>query len=290
MDFLVIVDAHSKWPEILPMKSTTANATVSAVRDVFARFGLPVNVVTDNGPQFTSAEFTEFLKRNGVKHIRVAPYHQASNGAAESMVQTFKRSLTASSGTRLPLQQRLGDFLLKYRTTPHSTTSCTPASLFLGRVCRTRLSLLKPDTESRVLKRQAESVSCSSWREFYMGERVAVRDVRTQQWFAGTVAERSGPKSYVVSFDDGIWKRHVDHLQRSGVAEPDAVDTRLVSPPHVAATSNVHQPAVDASEKSATGSDTSTLSDKGDGTDAPQPALRRSMRTSSPPARLIEES
>ena len=89
VDFLVIVVVHSKWPEILPMKSTTANATVSAVRDVFARFGLPVNVVTDNGPQFTSAEFTEFLKRNGVKHIRVAPYHPASNGAAERMVETF---------------------------------------------------------------------------------------------------------------------------------------------------------------------------------------------------------
>ena len=65
VDFLVIVDAHSKWPEILPMKSTTANATVSAVRDVFTRFELPVNVVTDNGPQFICAEFTEFLKRNG---------------------------------------------------------------------------------------------------------------------------------------------------------------------------------------------------------------------------------
>ena len=107
-----------------------------------------------------------------------------------------------------------------------------------------------------------------------MGEHVAVRDVHTQQWFTGTVAERPGPKSYVVSLDDGrIWKRHVDHLQRSGVAEPDAVDHRLASHPHVAAASNVHQPAVDASEKSTTGSDTSTLSDKGDGTDAPQPAL-----------------
>ena len=64
-DFLVMVDAHSKWPEILPMSSTTAAATIAAFRDVFARFGFPVNVVTDNGPQFISAEFSEFLRRNG---------------------------------------------------------------------------------------------------------------------------------------------------------------------------------------------------------------------------------
>ena len=45
------------------MSSTTAAATITAFRDVFARFGFPVNVVTDNGPQFISAEFGEFLRR-----------------------------------------------------------------------------------------------------------------------------------------------------------------------------------------------------------------------------------
>ena len=48
-DLLVMVDAHSKWPEILPMLSTTAVATIAIFRDVFARFGFLVNVVTDNG-------------------------------------------------------------------------------------------------------------------------------------------------------------------------------------------------------------------------------------------------
>ena len=141
-NFLVAIDAHSKWPEIIPMKSTTATATVVVVRDMFARFGLPAQVVTDNGPQFVSAEFEEFLRQNGVKHIHVAPYHPASNGAAERMVQSFKRSLAASSGGNAPMRQRLADFLLRYRTTPHSATGRTPASLFLGRECRTRLSLL----------------------------------------------------------------------------------------------------------------------------------------------------
>ena len=67
-DFLVMVDAHSKWWEILLMSSTTAAATIAAFRDVFACFGFPVTVVNDNGPQFISAEFGEFLRRNGIKH------------------------------------------------------------------------------------------------------------------------------------------------------------------------------------------------------------------------------
>ena len=97
LDFLVIVDAHSncKWLGILPMFLTAAAATIAVFRDVFARFSFPVNVVTDNGPQFISVEFSEFFRRNGVKHIRVAPYHPASNGAAERMVQSFKRSVEA---------------------------------------------------------------------------------------------------------------------------------------------------------------------------------------------------
>ena len=53
-------------------------------------------VVSDNGSQFCSAEFGNFLKNNGVKHVRVAPYYAASNGLAERMVQSFKRSYHSS--------------------------------------------------------------------------------------------------------------------------------------------------------------------------------------------------
>ena len=146
-----MVNAYSKWPEILPMSSTTAVGTIAAFRNVFARFGFPVNVVTGNGPQFISAEFGEFLRQNGVKHIQVTLYHLASNGAEERMVQSFKRSVEASVSTGAPTMHRLAAFLLTYRTTPHAVTGRTPSSLFLGRECRTRLSLLRPTVEESVL-------------------------------------------------------------------------------------------------------------------------------------------
>ena len=72
--FLVIVDAHSKWPEALEIPCTSAAKTITALRKLFASYGLPEQVVSDNGPQFTSEEFQLFMKNNGIKHIQCAPY------------------------------------------------------------------------------------------------------------------------------------------------------------------------------------------------------------------------
>ena len=57
--------------------------------------------MTDNGPQFTSDEFSHFLKQNGVKHIRCSPYHPASNGLAERFVRTFKQAMKAGRAESL---------------------------------------------------------------------------------------------------------------------------------------------------------------------------------------------
>ena len=72
--FLIVVDAHSKWPEVITMSSTTSLSTIEVMRSLFSRYGLPEQFVSDNGTQFTSEEFTQFMKRNGVKHICSAPY------------------------------------------------------------------------------------------------------------------------------------------------------------------------------------------------------------------------
>ena len=150
--YFIAVDAHSRWPEIHFMsRNTSATATIAILRDLFAKYGLPVHCVSDNGPQFRSEEFALFLKMNGVKHVRVAPYHAASNGLAERMVQSFKNHMKACKGSKLSTQQRIANFLLTYRSTKHPTTGRTPASLFLGRELRTRLTLLRPRTGEKVL-------------------------------------------------------------------------------------------------------------------------------------------
>ena len=147
---LVAVDAYSEWPLVATMQSTTIAKTIEVLRQMFSLYGLPEQIVSDNGPQFTSEEFAVFLKINGIKHTRSAPYHLATNGLAERFVQSLKQGLKASISSGLPLSRRLNNFLLTYRSTAHSTTQVTPSSLFLKREVRTRFDLLRPDDKSRV--------------------------------------------------------------------------------------------------------------------------------------------
>ena len=96
--YLLVCDAHSKWPDIIEMKNTTANSTIEKLHKLLASNGLPEQIVTDNGPQFISEEFATYTKANGVKHIESAPYHSTTNGAIERLVQTFKTSMRAMEG------------------------------------------------------------------------------------------------------------------------------------------------------------------------------------------------
>ncbi|CAC5359993.1 unnamed protein product [Mytilus coruscus] len=91
--FLIVVDAHSKWIDVIRMSSTTSEKTINALRFLFSSHRIPTESVSDNGPQFTSSEFETFLKKNGVKHILSAPYHPSSNGEAERAVRTFKQAM-----------------------------------------------------------------------------------------------------------------------------------------------------------------------------------------------------
>ena len=142
--YLIMVDAHSKWPEVIgPMKTTTADSTINAMRNIFARYGLPTQVVSDNGPPFQSAEYEEFLRQNGIQRILVSPYHPSSNGLAEPFAQTIKYAMESSvNDPASSIHRWIQNFLLSYRSTPHATTSSSPAKLFLQRELRTPLSIL----------------------------------------------------------------------------------------------------------------------------------------------------
>ena len=95
---LVIVDSYSKWIEAHVVTTATVTATINKLRLAFTIHGLPDIIVSDNGANFTSEEFAVFMKSNGIKHVRTAPYHSASNGQAERVVQTVKEGLRKQQG------------------------------------------------------------------------------------------------------------------------------------------------------------------------------------------------
>ena len=175
--------------------------------------------MSDNGSQFTSEEFAYFVKSNGIKHIRTAPYHPSSNGAVERLVQSFKRVIRATENEEKSLQRQLSTFLLNYRITPHTTTNVAPCELFLNRSVRTRLDLLKPDIKCNVGWKQAQQKSdhdgSKQERKLHIGQKVMVRNYRDgTKWMAGVVLQSCGPLSYLVETEGGqIWHRHIDHIR-----------------------------------------------------------------------------
>ncbi|KAL1465938.1 hypothetical protein MTO96_043038 [Rhipicephalus appendiculatus] len=107
------------------------------------------------GNQFTSADFQEYLRRVGTRHVRKAPYHPRSSGLCERFVQTLKLAFQKSSRSTSPSD--LADFLLACRNITQPNTAEAPFILLLGRRLRTRLDLVRPSVQDRV--------ACNQFRE-----------------------------------------------------------------------------------------------------------------------------
>ena len=217
--FLLVVDSYSKWLEVFPMKQTKSLDTIEILRSLFARYGLPLQLVTDNGPQFISEEFKTFLKLNQVKHTLCPPYHPASNGLAEKYVQTFKR-MFGKMEPQVSLQHRVAKVLFNYRNVPHSTTGISPAELFLKRAPRTQISLVKPCLQRKVENSQVASKKHHDgekpkMRSFDLNQTVKVRNVRggKEKWIPGVIVAVKGPLTYLVRVP-GNSRRfvHADHI------------------------------------------------------------------------------
>ena len=263
--FLIVVDAHSKWMAVVIVPSTTSQATIKALRTNFATHGLPVILVSDNGTAFTSEEFQEFTKRYGIRHVKSAPYHPASNGLAERAVQTFKEGM--KRGTTADLGTRLTRFLFQYQITPHTTTGISPAELLMGQRPRCPLDLMRPQVSSRVrASRERQKLGHAKKREFDLNDPVHVRNFATgPTWLPGVITAIHGTLTFNVKLeDDRVVRRHVDHIRHrtSTTSEFEDVDDCLPNPTSVSEQSPAAPEEPD-----------------------PQPELRRFARISRPPER-----
>ena len=179
--FLLVVDAHSKWLEVMMVPSTSSHVTIQKLHTIFATHGLPETLVADNATSFTSSEFKEFVARNGIRHITSAPYHPATNGLAERAVQTFKEGMkTISEGD---METRIARFLFHYRNTPHSTTGVSPAEMLLKRQPRSHLNIMRPYISSTIqfkqLKQKITHDHHVKNRKFVVDDPVFVRNFAT---------------------------------------------------------------------------------------------------------------
>ena len=225
-NWLVMIDAYSKYPCIHPTTSTSTKSTTELLEQDFAHFGYPHTIVSDNATTFMSSEFQAWCHERGITHLTGAPYHPATNGAAERLVQTFKQTLKKSS---LSPRQSLQEFLMQYRRTPLAS-GYSPSELLNGRQIRTKIDILLPSPAHTAQGKQAREATKSQTvaklkytysvgtpcYALYCGPRQG----KDPRWVPATVIKVHGSRSVNVRVHPRgpTWRRHLDQLRpRYGV-------------------------------------------------------------------------
>ena len=211
-EYLLVVDYYSRFIEVAKLTSTTAASVISHLKSIFARHGIPEVVVSDNGPQYSSAAFQDFSKEYEFSHVTSSPKYPQANGEAERAVKTTKLLLEKNADPYLAM--------LAYRSTPLENGH-SPSQLLMGRRLRTTLPIapeqLKPSVpKEKVVREKERKFKKRNKRNF--DSRHKARELQPLQpgdtvWIPenksnGTIIEQSNPRSYNVRVENGTIRRN----------------------------------------------------------------------------------
>ena len=115
-NYLLVVDYLSRYIEIARLPKETSAEVIQQLKIIFARHGIPREVISDNGPQFASWDFSKFAKSYDFVHTTSSPRYPQSNGEAERAVRTIKALLKKADDPLLAL--------LAYRYSPAELLMC----------------------------------------------------------------------------------------------------------------------------------------------------------------------
>ena len=139
---LTAICMSSKWPESIPLKSITARAVANGMVEIFARTGIPLQLLTDQGSQFLGSLVTHLCRDLGIDKVRTAPYHPECNGVVERMHGTLGPMLTKASQMGLDWVGQLPFALFALRSAPNRDSSFSPYQLVYGHRVRAPLDIL----------------------------------------------------------------------------------------------------------------------------------------------------
>ena len=221
---LIIQDAHSKWPEVKIVPDTEATTVIEVLRTLFASFGIPEEILSDNGQPFSSKEMAQFLAKNGVVQTFSPTYHPQSDGATENEVKNVKvavrKQLLDKKTVGRTLQHKVDAWLFTYRNTPHTVTGVSPSELFLGRRVRTPLSMLQPSNILKLKMKEAQEKKKAEQRAkisvYQPGDLVWVRNQSHKKikWVKGIVECTISSVSYNVQANSRVRQVSVSHLRK----------------------------------------------------------------------------
>lgn len=224
---LIVVDYYSRYPEVAQLRDKTSKAVIRKTKSIFSRHGIPEEVISDNGPEYTSGEYNTFANTYGFTHTTTSPRYPQAGGLHERTVQTVKNLLTkAEESNEDPYLA-----LLEYRNTPINGVS--PAQALMGRRLRTSIPIsqkqLSPTTISRTKFHETRKAHQESQKKNFdktaqrlppLGDGDSVRmklDPRKRVWEPATViGKHDTPRSYLIQTEDGVeYRRNRRHLMKT---------------------------------------------------------------------------
>ena len=141
---LTLVDKATRFPDAVALRHIDSGTVSQALLGMFSHVGFPTTLTSDNGTQFTSEMFEEFLKGLGTHHQLTPPYHAQSNGLVERFNGTLKQILKKLCAERpKDWHLHLPAVLFAYRDAPHAATGFSPFELVMGHRVRGPLTAVK---------------------------------------------------------------------------------------------------------------------------------------------------
>lgn len=228
-----------RYLEAIFVPSMTAINTITKLREIFARFGYPEQLVCDNGQPFSSAEFSTFCRSNGILINHTVPYAPFQNGLVErqnrTLLKTLKLSVTMGRDWKTDLQ----DFLHAYRATPHAVTNYSPSELMFGWNIRDRfpgrereIVIEKAIENDKLAKEKGKEYTNKKRRakpsNIDVGDIVVIKNTTKKNKLTLTfnpqeyiVIQREGTRLHLRNLDNGVvCNRHVNHTKKIHCRNP----------------------------------------------------------------------
>ena len=242
---LVVVDYFSRYYEVEIMRSTTSEKIIECLEKIFTTHGLPLSLRSDNGPQFSSDTFEQYLKDQGIEHRKTTPLWPQANGEVERQNKSLLKRMRIAQAEGKEWKKELRKYLVAYRSTPHTTTGVSPAELLFGRKMRTKLPELREESIASEMrdrdgemkakaKQYADKRRNAQESDLTPGDKVLVRQERRNKLstpFAPEpydVISKNG-NSVVIESPEGVQSmRNTTHVKKYEEPSPSPDETTLV--------------------------------------------------------------
>ena len=252
--YLVTVDYYSNFWEVDYLQDTTSSTVIHKLKGQFARHGIPDTCISDNGPQYSSAEFKQFANKWHFDHITSSPAYPQSNGKAEQSVKMIKNLMKKAHKSNSDVYLAMLDF----RNTPTQGMTSSPAQRLFARRTKTLLptcqALLEPKVQLNVDEehdhnqtRMAKyyNANAKDLPRLEKDDSVRIQPTRlgTKEWEKAVVVNKPNIRSYnVLTERNQLIRRNRRQLRKTDEPQMLEVDNQEPEPTANETQNTVTQP------------------------------------------------